>query len=100
MNIGEAIKELKEGKKIRRSNWSNNDKFIFLQVASSINKEIVGKMQSLPMSVKDYFNETFEKEQIDAIYYNNQIAKVGLSNLIQSYSPTNEDILSEDWIVI
>lgn len=102
MNIGQAAEALKAGKRARCQEWPPEKKFVFVQVPSTIKSEIVPKMQSLPDSVKAYFNETFESEsdQINAIYYTNQIAIVGPSNLIESYSPTCADILSESWVIL
>lgn len=102
MNIGSAVQALKEGKRARCQEWPPEKKFVFIQVPSTIKREIVPKMQSLPDSVKDYFNETFESEseQIDAIYYTNQIALVGPSNLIESYAPSCADLLSDGWIIL
>lgn len=102
MNIGEAVKALKEGKRVKCLDWDVQKRFVFMQVTSTIQKEIVPKMQSLPTTVKDYFNETFESpsEQIDAIYYHNQLAMVGLSNLIEGYNPTASDLLSDNWYIL
>lgn len=100
--IGDVQLALVEGKRVRRQSWSESKKFIFRQIPSMIPKEVVPKMQSLPKTVKDYFQSTFENEknQISEIYYSDQIAIVGLSNLIQSYSLTNEDLLSNDWVIL
>ena len=59
-------------------------------------------MQSLPEDAKSIFIGTFndENEQIDAIYYSNQIAIVRLSNTIDSYSATADDIFAEDWYIV
>lgn len=100
LTFGEALALVKQGKMIAREGW--NGLFVFMQVPSTINKEIVPKMQSLPQSVKDEFQRRFDdpNEQIDAIYYNNQLAVVGKSNLISGYSPSPADTLANDWIVL
>jgi len=102
VSIGLAAEALKQGKRVRCADWPADKKFIFVQVASSIGSAIVPKMQSLPQPVKDYFQSTFDSpsEQIDAIYYGNQIALVGLSNSIESYSPTCRDLLSDYWEIL
>ena len=100
MEIKEVKKALVNGMRCRRTSWKEDVKFVFMQVPAEISKEIVPKMQSLPQSVKDYFMGTFEDEQIDAIYYNNQIAQVNSSNLITSYSPSTSDLLANDWEVL
>ena len=102
MNFGQAIEALKEGKKVQRTGWNGKGLFVFMQVPSSINREIVPKMQSLPQSVKDEFERRFNdpNEQIDAIYYDNQLALVNPSNLITGWSPSVSDSLANDWIVL
>jgi len=55
MNFGQAIEALKEGKRVQRTGWNGKGLFVFMQVPSTINREIVPKMQSLPQSVKDEF---------------------------------------------
>lgn len=99
MNIGQATEALKQGKLVYRQAWGENIVAIFMQVPSTINKEIVPKMQSLPQKAKDLFQKTFDSpsDQIDAIYYDNQIAQIQLSNRICAYSPSCEDILADDW---
>ena len=103
MTFGQAIAELKNGKMVARDNstWRYDECFIFMQVPSEINRTIVPKMQSLPQAVKDEFEKRFNDEilQINAIYYQNQLAIVYKSNLICGYAPSTEDALANDWYV-
>lgn len=84
---------------VRRSTWHFADTFIFRQVPAEIPREVVPKMQSLPPDVKLEFERRFnsEKFQISAIYYDNQLAIVGASNLIEGYVPSIADLNAEDW---
>lgn len=102
MEFGKAIQHLRDGHRVRRSSWIEKKKFVFMQIPSQINKEIVPKMQSLPQLVKDYFQRTFDdpNEQIASISYSNQLAIVHSSNLITGYSPSADDSLAIDWIVL
>jgi len=102
MNFGQAIEALKEGKRVARDGWNGKGLFVFMQVPAQIGKDIVPKMQSLPQSVKDEFQRRFDNpsEQIDAIYYSNQMAIVNQSNLINGWAPSSSDALSDDWIVL
>ena len=101
MNFGKAIKALQEGKRVARTVWCDTG-FVFMQVPSEIKRNIVPKMQSLPQSVKDEFERRFNdsKEQIDAIYYDDQLALVHPSNLITGWSPSVSDSFATDWIVL
>ena len=102
MNFGQAIEALKEGKKVQRTGWNGKGLFVFMQVPSTINREIVPKMQSLPQSVKDEFERRFNdpNEQIDAIYYDNQLALVNPSNLITGWVASVSDSLANDWVIL
>lgn len=102
VTFGDAILALKQGKRVARNGWNGKGLFVFMQVPSTINKEIVPKMQSLPQSVKDEFVRRFEDEssQIDSIYYDNQLALVNPSNLITGWSPSTSDALAEDWVIL
>lgn len=102
LTFGQAIEALKEGKRVSREGWNGKGLFVFMQVPSEIGKDIVPKMQSLPQSVKDEFQRRFENEseQINAIYYSNQLALVNTSNLITGWSPSTSDALSIDWFIL
>ena len=102
MNFGQAIEALKEGKKVQRTGWNGKGLFVFMQVPSTINREIVPKMQSLPQSVKDESERRFNdpNEQIDAIYYDNQLALVNPSNLITGWAASVSDSLANDWVIL
>lgn len=102
VDFGTAIKALKEGKRVQRTGWNGKGLFVFMQVPATINREIVPKMQSLPQSVKDEFERRFNdpNEQIDAIYYDNQLALVNPSNLITGWSPSTPDALAVDWVIL
>tara|TARA_R100000306_G_C4373305_1_gene140902 strand:- start:59 stop:391 length:333 start_codon:yes stop_codon:yes gene_type:complete len=97
-----AMRALNAGWRVRRSSWPNEKLFIFKQVPAEIPKEVVPRMQSLPQTVKDFFQETFENEndQISSIYYEDQLALVSESNLITSYSPSVSDCMAEDWQIL
>ena len=102
MNFGQAVEALKDGKCVARRIWLGTDNlFIFKQIPAEIGKDIVPKMQSVPESAKKQFQGTFENEslEINSIYYSSQIAIVGLSNVIHSYSASAQDIFSEDWYI-
>lgn len=102
LNFGQAIEALKEGKRVARTGWNGKGLFVFMQVPSTIHKDVVPKMQSLPQSVKDEFQKRFDDsgQQIDAIYYDNQLALVNPSNLITGWSPSTPDALATDWQIL
>jgi hypothetical protein len=98
VDFGEAIKALKEGKRIARYQWKHL-MFIFQQVPANIDMEIVPNMQSLPETVKEAFLENGHD-----IQYSNQIAMSymvpGTSPDIQNWTARTADILAEDWVIL
>jgi uncharacterized protein (DUF1919 family) len=95
LNFGQAIEALKQGKRVARQGWNGKGLFIFMQVPSEINEEIVPKMQSLPQTVKDEF-----ARRGGSISYSNQMALVNPNNSINGWAPSSSDTLSEDWVIL
>jgi len=102
MEFGQIIKALHDGKRVQRSGWNGKGLFVFMQIPSTIHKDIVPKMQSLPQAVKDEFKKRFDdpNEQIDSIYYVNQLALVSPSNVITGWAPSTSDALAMDWVIL
>ncbi len=95
VDFGEAIKALKQGKKVARKGWNGKGMFVFMQVPSVVPESIIPNMQSLPQSVKD----EFVKRGGD-ISYQNQLAIVYPDNSIYGWLASPSDILEEDWVVL
>ena len=95
LNFGQAIEALKEGKRVARKGWNKEGMFIFRQVPSEIDEDIVSKMQSLPQSVKDEF-----ARRGGSIRYKNQIALAHSCNTITGWTASPSDVFEEDWIVL
>lgn len=104
--FSEVIEALKQGKIAARACWDEDDTpshwttFIFMQVPSTIPKDVVQKMQSLPQSVKDEFEKRFNlsKGEMDSIHYKNQFCLVR-GNLLEGWSPSPSDLFATDWYV-
>ena len=100
--FAEALDALANGQMVTRELWQQNNDFVFMQVPSTIPKEIVPKMQSLPDSVKAELEKRFNNPdlQFDGICYENQLAIVNAHNIITGYSPSVSDVLAEDWLIL
>jgi hypothetical protein len=100
--FGNAIWALKQGKRVTREGWNGKGLFVFMQIPATINADIVPKMQSLPDSVKSYFQKRFEAtpDGIHQIHYSNQMALVTPENNIQGWAPSSADTLAEDWTIL
>ena len=99
-NFGEAVEALKQGKLVRRKNWSKNENFVFRQVPAEIPDTVVPKMTSLPEKVKEKFSHIWAIQRINSIQYHNQMALVQEGGFITSYNPTTVDIFAEDWEIL
>lgn len=99
-SFGQVIEAWNYGFIARRVNWPSGT-FVFKQVPSQIDGEIVPKMKSLPLAVKKEFQQRFEKKTGSgyAIAYHDQLAIVNGRNLIQGWTPSAEDCFSEDWAI-
>lgn len=91
MEFKDALAALKKGEMVCRNNWQGL--FVFMQVPSIIDIDIVQRMQSLPTQVK----LQFLKRNIDFISYNNQLVIVNDINSISGWSPSVEDLMATDW---
>jgi hypothetical protein len=100
-NFGQAIEALRAGQMVKRQSHEA-DSFIFMQVPSIINKDIVPKMSSLSPLVKSEFERRFndEKLQVDCIYYTDQLARVDSSNCIRAWNPLPKDVFAADWVIL
>lgn len=91
-----ALINLRKGAVVARESWRGADKFIFMQVPSTIDAAIIPKMQSLPNSVK----KIFKTPDRVAISYTDQICMLDDRGLLVNYSPSVSDIMAEDWKLI
>ena len=94
-NFGQAVEALKVGKRVSRSGWNGKGMFVFMQVPSEINEDIIPKMQSLPLLVKEEFIRRGGN-----ITYQNQMAIVYPDNSIHGWAPSGSDSLASDWCIL
>nr|DAP89824.1 MAG TPA: Protein of unknown function (DUF2829) [Bacteriophage sp.] len=80
MDFGEAIKLLKEGKKVARAGWNGKNQYIELATCISY-KNVAGEIVNC------------EHEAIG----NKAIAFVGTSGIQMGWLASQADILAEDW---
>ncbi len=94
-SFGQAIQALKQGKRVARTGWDGKGMFIFMQVPSAINEEVIPKMQSLPQAVKDEFSK-----RLGGIKYKNQLAMVYPDNTVYGWVASPSDVLENDWCIL
>tara|TARA_R110002051_G_C8458441_1_gene457954 strand:+ start:90 stop:560 length:471 start_codon:yes stop_codon:yes gene_type:complete len=95
VSFGEAIKALKDGRRVQRKGWNGKGLFVFMQIPSNIGIDTILKMHSLPDHVKESF-----RERKEGIRYNNQLALVSPDNEISGWAPSTSDALADDWIIL
>ena len=83
MNFGEAIKLMKDGKRVKREGWNGKNQYI--ELATNI-------------SYKNPTGEIINAEH-DAIG-NKAIAFVGTSGVQLGWLASQADMLAEDWLVV
>lgn len=80
-DFGEAIKRLKQGKRVKRINWNGKNQYIELATCVS------------------YKNPNGEIVNVDHISMgNNAIAFVGVQGVQLGWLASQSDMLSEDWM--
>ena len=92
MDFGKALEILKDGGMVHREGWNGKGMFLFHQVPTTIEMDIIPNMQSLPELVKNEF-----VRRMAPIYYSDQIALVNADNNISGWSPSTSDALAVDW---
>lgn len=95
LTFGQAVTALNDGRRVSREGWNGKGLFIFKQVPSEIDAEVVPKMQSLPQSVKDEFIKRGGN-----IRYKNQLAMVYPDNTIYGWVASPSDVLENDWCIL
>ena len=95
MTFGEILKELQNGKVVRRSGWRRSI-VVFMQIPASIPCEKTWNMQSLPTDMK-----VLLKQHNKGIRYEHQFIIYDLVEQTATYQVFDgDDINATDWIVI
>lgn len=83
MNFGQALEELKKGKKVARSNWNGKNQYI--ELATNI-------------SYKNLSQEVINAKH--DVIGNRAIAFVGNSGVQLGWLASQSDMLSDDWYIV
>jgi hypothetical protein len=95
MTFGEILKELQNGRVVRRADWA--DWYVlFMQIPADIPCDRTWNMQSLPTDMK-----VLLKQHNKGIRYENQFIIYDLcDNVATYYVFDGDDINATDWVVI
>ena len=95
MTLGEILKELQNGKVVRRQYW-RDELVVFMQIPAFIESDKTWNMQSLPGDMK-----IFLKQNNSSVQYKDQfIIYDAEDNTATYYVFDGEDINATDWEVI
>ena len=86
MNFGDAIKELKLGKRLQRTGWNGKGLFIYLVPAASYPAQTG--------AAKEHFGEGA------LVPYEAYLALKNVDETVSTWAPSINDTLAEDWQVI
>ena len=86
MNFGDAIKELKLGKRLQRTGWNGKGLFIYLVPAASYPAQTG--------AAKEHFGEGA------AVPYAAYLALKNVDETVSTWAPSINDTLAEDWQVV
>lgn len=112
LDFGQAIKALKEGKRVARQGWNGKGMFVFERPADELTVSmIVEKVKSLPESVKTFFKGQFswtKSESESGKGPENVKVKFGAylcmyaadGSIVNGWLASQTDILAEDWIIL
>ncbi len=90
----EALEATKAGIPVRRRCWRAG-LVMFRQIPSMVNADVVPRMTSLPVSVKQLV-----VSRNTPLRYRDQLVLLFPDNTIVGYSPSSSDVLGEDWEVL
>ena len=91
MNFGDAIKALKEGKKVARKGWNGKNMYLWLKPATTIKSEWCKD----PMLKEIVDANGGEAEALGTI-----CMKTADNKILTGWSANQIDMLSEDWLII
>lgn len=84
MNFGEALENLKQGKKLARNGWNGKGMYVYYVPANSYKAQ----------------TEAAKQEFGDMVPYNPYFAIKNVNNTVSTWVPSINDCLAEDWILV
>ena len=96
MTFGNAIKAMKEGKRVARRGWNGKNMFIFLTRGSRINLD-----EFPPGSQKMLFMKITGSVGLDQLVINDHIdMKTADGSITIGWDASYVDMLSDDWFIV
>jgi hypothetical protein len=110
-SFSQALNAIKDGYRVRRCDWDTKNAFLFLRPADELEVGfIIDKVKSLPDSVKHHFQQIVDSgvNEESKNYLSSEKIKFTAylcmymlgGSIINGWSPSQVDMLSEDWSII
>lgn len=100
MNFFEALQELSQGRAISRKMWNGTGneikKLVFQSEQTILDVKNIEHEKRLPQSVKDQIVLRGKT----AVFFGNEFSIVDEYNVVRSWTPTPEDMVTVDWFSI
>ena len=107
LNFGQAVEALKNGKMVARKGWNGKGMFIFMRPADTILTGAIGKIKSLPESVKNWIDKNVDDKinqgeigLIPVKFTAYLCMKAADNSIVNGWLASQTDILAEDWTTI
>lgn len=84
MNFGQAIENLKAGKRVAREGWNGKGMYIYY----------------VPANFYKALTDSAKKEFGDMVPYNPYFAIKNVNNIVSTWVPSINDCLAEDWQIV
>lgn len=107
LNFGQAIKALKQGKRVARQGWNGKGMFIFQRPEDELEVGfIIDKVKSLPQSVKNFFktkdeNEAPSEQGLTKVKFGAYLCMYAADgSIVNGWLASQTDMLAEDWVIL
>lgn len=106
LNFGDAIKALKEGKKVARKGWNGKGMFLFLHERMEVKKD--DKILASPVNTVEGKKQCVYIETINELKEKNGSVKfvpvicmkAANDEVVVGWLASQTDMLSEDWMIV
>ena len=106
-DFGSAIDAAKRGERISREGWNGKNMFVFMRPGDILNiDDVIDKVQSLPLSVKNFFASKDSQEMPSE----RGLARVKFTpylcmypadgSIVNGWLASQTDMLAEDWCIL
>lgn len=97
LNFGDALKALKEGKKVARKGWNGKGMYLFMRYGEKVIYHYFPEMMN---SYMKHVVELGEKNEGMVEYLPTICMKTADNKILNGWLASQTDMLSEDWVIV